>query len=364
MEISTDKLIGYIGTYTQGGSEGIYGFTLDTESGSIENISVAARLENPTYIAIDKNNKYLYSVVKAPNEKNLESNGVSAYTLNSSTGELKLLNYETLEGKSPCHVSIDKNSRYVFSANYHEGTLSVFPITDAGSVAMPSDIIRHTGSGPNKERQEAPHVHFASLSPDEKYLFAVDLGTDRIEAYDFDFEKGKLHHNLNLSISLKPGCGPRHLVFHPNGKFIYVITELSSEVVVLEYNPQDFNVKEIEYISTLPMDFNGDNTGAAIHISKDGRYLYTSNRGHNSIAVFSVDGETGKLQPISHNSTLGDGPRDFNIDPTGRFLIAANQNTSNIVTYSINEETGTLKHIGESINIPNPVCVKFINLQE
>lgn len=362
MEININKIIGYIGTYTQGDSEGIYGFTLDTESGSIENINVAAKLENPTYISIDKNNKYLFSVVKSPDEKNLESNGISAYFLNSSTGELKLINYETLEGKSPCHVSIDKNNRYVFSANYHEGTLSIFPIIDAGSVAMPSDIIKHSGSGPNKERQEAPHVHFVSLSPDEKYLFAVDLGTDRIEAYDFDFEKGKLHHNSNLSISLKPGCGPRHLVFHPNGKFIYVITELSSEVVVLEYNPQDFNVKEIEYISTLPNDFNEENTGAAIHISSDGRYLYTSNRGHNSIAVFSVDEETGKLQLISHHSTLGDGPRDFNIDPTGRFLIAANQNTSNIVTYCINSEAGILKHIGESIEIPNPVCVKFINM--
>lgn len=362
MEINNTKLKGYIGTYTQGKSEGIYSFILNTDAGLIENIELAAKLENPTYLAIDKENRFIYSVVKSPDENMLESNGVASYSINQEDSNLKLLNYETLEGKSPCYVSTDKNNSYLFSANYHEGTLAVFPITDVGSIAMPSDIVEHSGSGPNKERQDAPHVHYASLSPGEKHVFAVDLGTDRIEVYEFDFEKGKLSHNPNFSISLKPGCGPRHLTFHPNGKYIYVITELSSEIAVLEYSAENYSLKELQYVSTLPQDFKGENTGAAIHLSPDGKFLYASNRGHNSIAVFSVDESTGSLQFISHYFTKGDGPRDFNIDPYGKFLIAANQNSSNIVLYSINKDQGTLTQLGEPIEVPNPVCIKFLNI--
>ncbi len=362
MEINDSIIRGYIGTYTQGESEGIYTFQLDLSKGTIEEIQVAAKLQNPTYLTIDKENKYLYSVVKSPSEQDLESNGVAAFNLNEDDGSLKLINYETLEGKSPCYLSLDKEKRYLLSANYHEGTLAVFPILDAGSIAIPTEIIRHTGFGPNKERQEAPHIHYAALSPDERVVFTVDLGTDRIEAYDLNFKSGKLQHIPNLSLSFAPGSGPRHLAFHPKGRYIYAITELSSQLVVIEYDRDEYSIEALEYISNLPEDFKGENTGAAIRITKDGRFLYASNRGHNSIAAYRILEEGRNLSLIGYYSTLGDGPRDFNIDPTGKFLIASNQNTSSIVLFSINQEDGSLKTISDPIKVPNPVSVEFTHL--
>lgn len=361
MDNNNSIIRGYIGTYTLGESKGIYTFTLDLSSGTIQDIALGAELQNPTYTVIDKENKYLYSVIKSPEEKDLESNGVAAFSIDDSTGRLKLINYETLTGKSPCHVNLDKNKRYLFSANYHEGTVAIFPITDEGSIAIPTEVVKHTGSGPNKERQEAPHVHFTALSPDEKFLLAVDLGTDRIEAYDFNFQSGKLQHNPSLSTILPGGSGPRHLAFHPNGRYFYVITELSSEVVLLDYNREEYSIKALQTISTLPDNFTRENTGAAIRITPDGRFLYASNRGANSLAAFAINQESGELSLIDFYDTLGDGPRDFNIDPTGKFIIAANEKSSSIVVYSIDQEKGSLKVISDPIEVPNPVSIAFLN---
>ncbi len=360
MDNNNSIIRGYIGTYTHGESKGIYTFTFDTNSGTIFDIVLGAELQNPTYTVIDDENKYLYSVIKSPEEQDLESNGVAAFSIDEDTGRLSLINYETLNGKSPCHVSLDKNKKYLFAANYHEGTIAIFPITDVGSIAIPTEIVRHTGSGPNKKRQEAPHVHFAALSPDEKFLFAVDLGTDRIEAYDFNFESGKLQHNPTLSLSLPEGSGPRHLAFHPNGRFTYVITELSSKILLLDYNSNDYSIKIIQSISALPETFEGENTGAAIRITPDGRFIYSSNRGHNSLAAFSINQENGELSLVGFYDTLGDGPRDFNIDPTGKFIIAANEKSSSLVVYSIDQADGSLKTISDPIEVPNPVSIEFL----
>ena len=364
MDNNNSIIRGYIGTYTYGKSKGIYTFIFDLNSGAIQDIALGAELQNPTYTVIDNENKYLYSVIKSPEEKDLESNGVAAFAINSDNGRLSLINFETLIGKSPCHVSLDKNSKYLFSANYHEGTVAIFPITDAGSIAIPTEVVKHTGSGPNKERQEAPHVHFTALSPDERFLLAVDLGTDRIEAYDFNFQSGKLQHNPSLSISLPGGSGPRHLAFHPNGRYIYVLTELSCEVVLLDYDSEKYSINSLQTISSLPENFKGENTGAAIRITPDGRFLYASNRGDNSLAAFSINQENGELSLIGFYSTLGDGPRDFNIDPTGKFIIAANEKSSSVVVYSIDQENGSLKTISDPIDIPNPVSVEFLHLIE
>ncbi|GIM30226.1 hypothetical protein CPJCM30710_28920 [Clostridium polyendosporum] len=353
MSKKVPKLTAYVGTYTNGKSEGIYSFSLDTTSGNIDEVKLAAKLENPTYLSINKNNQYLYSVIKVG-----EAGGVAAFSINNLTKSLELLNYQVSDGKPPCHVSLDSKNNYVFSANYHKGNVEVFLINKDGSINAASSTITHEGSGPNKARQEKAHVHYVDLTPDEKYLCTVDLGIDKLVIY-------KLNNGTLLKLndlSLKPESGPRHMDFHPNGRFAYIITELSSEVIALEYSPSECNFKELQYISTLPDRYNNENLGGAIHISPDGRYLYASNRGHDSIAVFSIDNLSGKLKLISHNSTEGLYPRDFSIDPTGKFLVVVNQNSNNIVPFLIDRTTGKLTQINSSVFIPNPVCVKFFHI--
>lgn len=347
------KFIAYVGTYTKGQSKGIYKVTVDKENKRLEEAKLAAELENPTYLTISSDNKYLYSVMKKD-----DMGGVAAYSINPSTGDLKLINYELSKGSSPCHVNLDKSNKFLFSANYHRGIVEVYPIGENGEVKPPSSVMQHEGSGPNKKRQEKAHVHYSSLTPDQKYLCAIDLGIDKVVVYDFN--SGSVEENEKFSIKFKPGSGPRHMEFHPSERFAYVITELSSEVAAFEYSPEK-GFKEIEYVSTLPRDFKEENSASAIHISSDGKYLYAGNRGHDSIAIFSIDSYTGKLELISHMSTEGSFPRDFEISPTEDFILAANQNSSNVLVFDIDKNTGNLTKGWNEIIVPNPVCIKFLN---
>lgn len=342
---------GYIGTYTKGDSEGIYSFTLDTDEGAIVDVKVAARLENPTYLTISANNRHLYSVVKEG-----ELGGVTAFSINDN-GELTVINSQLLEGSPPCHVSVDTKNNYVFSTNYHKGSVESYLLNkEDGSVQTAVSIIKHEGSGPDP-RQEKAHTHYAGLTPDEKYLAVVELGIDALITYKVS-ENGSLE-KVNLQ-PLKAGSGPRHLAFHPNGKYAYIMTEFSSEVIVLNYHPESGHFTEIQYISTLPEDFKENNQGSAIHISADGRFVYAGNRGHNSIALFQVNQESGELSFVERTSTEGDWPRDFVIDPSEKFIVASNQESSNIVLYSRDESTGRLTLLQSDIKVPHPVCVKFI----
>ncbi|MCM0646881.1 lactonase family protein [Clostridium swellfunianum] len=345
------KFKAYVGTYTNGESKGIYSFILDTSSQKLDNIRLEAELGNPTYLTITSDNKYLYSVVKSG-----VAGGVSAYKIGDE--KLCLLNSQLSEGSSPCHVSLTRTNDYLFSANYHKGEVAAYPLDKGGTVAEICSLFIHGGSGPNKARQEKAHAHYAALAPDEKYLCVIDLGIDKLVVYSFNSNKLEKHKE----ISFKPGCGPRHMAFHPNGKFAYVLTELSAEVAVLNYSKTDGTFEILEYISSLPTNFMGENTGSAIHVSQDGNYLYTSNRGHDSIAVFKISQETGKLEVVQHISTEGSGPRDFALTPDGNFLIAANQNSSNLVPFSIDKSTGKLSRVGDIVSLPNPVCIKFISL--
>ncbi|WP_163183616.1 lactonase family protein [Neobacillus sedimentimangrovi] len=346
------KYIGYIGTYTKGDSKGIYSFTLNTKEGKIENIEVAAELFNPTYLAISKDNRYLYSVVKDG-----EEGGLKAFSIGEN-GKLTAINSQVSAGAPPCHVSIDSQNKYVFSGNYHRGTVESHLLHQDGSLLPAASIIQHEGSGPDP-RQEKAHTHYAGLTPDEKYVVVVELGIDALITYkineDGTLTKVKLH-------PLKAGSGPRHLTFHPNGKFAYIMTEFSSEVIVLTYNPENGHFTEKQYISTLPADFKENNQGSAIHISSDGRFVYAGNRGHNSIAVFSVNGTTGELTFVEHTSTEGDWPRDFSLDPSEKFIVASNQESSNLVLFARDEFSGRLSLIQSDITVPHPVCVKFLHV--
>jgi 6-phosphogluconolactonase len=330
---------GFIGTYTKGESEGIYSFTLDTDERTIVDVTISS------------NNSYLYSVVK---EGGL--GGLAAFSINDN-GALTSINSQFSEGPSPCHVSVDTRNNYVFSANYHKGTVESYLISpEDGSIQTVSSIIQHEGSGPDP-RQEKPHTHYAGLTPDEKYLTAVELGIDALITYNVN-DNGTLE-KANL-LPIKAGSGPRHLAFHPNGKYAYIMTEFSSEVIVLTYHPENGQFTEKQYISTLPEDFNENNQGSAIHISADGRFVYAGNRGHNSIAVFHVNEETGELDFVEHTSTEGDWPRDFEIDPSGKFIVASNQESGNLVLFARNENTGKLTLLQSDIKVPYPVCVKFL----
>lgn len=282
--LKSQLFTGYIGTYTKGESEGIYSFTWNPQEKSISIDKVAANLEDPTYLTVNEDESFLYAVMKEA-----KSGGVASYKINSDTSELTLINSQLLAGASPCHVSLANNHHRLVTANYGKGTVESYFVDNNGSIQPPASIVNHKGSGPNKQRQEGPHVHYAGFSPDEKYVVVVDLGNDTVKTYhDLD---GILQEASNLAV--KAGSGPRHLTFHPNGKYAYVMTELSSEVIVLEYHEDSGGFTELDYISTIPADFTENNQGSAIHISADGGFVYATNRGHNSIAIFSVDQMSG-----------------------------------------------------------------------
>ncbi|WP_102272992.1 lactonase family protein [Cytobacillus massiliigabonensis] len=346
--MESTKLIGYIGTYTKSESEGIYVFSLNTETGKITDIKLAAKLDNPTYLAISSDNQFVYSVVKEG-----EAGGVASFKI--LDGDLKMLNKQMADGAPPCHVSIDLKTSAIFSANYHKGTVESFLVDNKdGSILPPSSVIKHQSQGGDK----IPHTHYAAPTPDEKYIITVDLGLDQMIIYDIN--EGILKEKN--SVSVKPGSGPRHLVFHPNGNYVYIMTEFSSEVIVFTYESNTATLTHVQTISTIPGDFQENNQGSAIHISSDGRYIYAGNRGHNSIAVFGVIPESGELEFIEHASTEGNWPRDFALDPTENFIVASNQNSHNLVLFSRDKITGKLTLLQSDISVPEPVCVKFLNI--
>lgn len=348
------NIIGYIGTYTGGDSKGIYRFSFDTEAGVVGDVWPVAELENPTYLTISRDNKHLYSVGKLG-----EEGGVFSYLLDKHSGDLRPINHKVFNGSSPCHINLTEDGKYLVTANYHKGSVDVFPIGGDGSIEERSYSVIHAGSGPNKERQEKPHTHFAAISPDNRKLCVIDLGIDKFAVYDFI--EGTLRGNNELSLHVTPGCGPRHMDFHPNKRFAYIITELSNEIIVLEHAANDRAVV-VQQILTLPEGYREESLGSAIRISSDGNYLYASNRGHDSIAVFKVDSGTGKLELVEHVPTGGEHPRDFNFDPTENFILVANKNTDNIIVFKRDKATGRLTKTSERMKVPSPVCIKFMHM--
>lgn len=344
-----DQIKGYIGTYTKGYSKGIYSFILDRENGRLLDPAVAAETGSPTYLSVSGDGRQLYSVVKAG-----MSGGITAYQIDAE-GRLKETGEQISAGASPCYVSIDPEGQYILSANYHRATVDLYEAAPTGIGAL-LDMDQHSGSGADPERQEGPHVHFADFTPDRNYVVAIDLGTDQLTTYRID--GGKLIRAAVLELA--PGTGPRHLVFHPSAPFAYVISELSSEVIVLHYEAETGRFDPVQKVSALPEDFSGHSQGGAVKISPDGHFVYASNRGADTLAVFETGQNPGKVSLVEHVPTDGEWPRDFEIDPTGRFLVAANQNSGNLVLFHRNRETGRLTPAGSEIFVPDPVCIKFL----
>ncbi|WP_066192675.1 lactonase family protein [Gracilibacillus timonensis] len=342
------KYIGYIGSYTKKESEGVYKFILDTEKKQLSGVEVAASLDNPTYVTISKDNQNLYAVAKEGDQ-----GGVTAFEIADDQGSLRPLNSQVTPGSAPCHVSVDSQNQLVVAANYHTQLVEAFATNSDGSLQAPTSA-KHEGNGPH-ERQEKPHLHFAGYTPDERFVVVVDLGTDTITTYQP--QDGSLEE-VNV-LKTKPGSGPRHIAFHPNREYAYVMTELSNEVIVLKYDQQDGRFEEWQYISTLPEDFTENSQGSAVHLSSDGRFVYAGNRGHNSIAVYRVlDDFT--VEFIEWTDTEGDWPRDFVLDPSEQFIVASNQESGTIVLFERDPEAGTLTLVQKDVAAPEAVCLKFL----
>lgn len=347
----------FVGTYTSGNSKGIYVYDFDASTGKAKWINNTDSASNPSFLTIAPNGKYIYAV----NEISRKQAGmVAAYSFDALTGKLRLINQQSSGSENPCHISITKDGKWLAVANYTGGSLASFPINADGSVAPYAQHIIHTGKGLDTIRQDRPHVHSVFFSLDEKFLLAPDLGTDKINVYAFNPSQPKpLTPAPTPFISSIPGTGPRHLCFSPNGKNLYVIEEMGGAVSLYAY--ADGKAKPKQHIATHPADYKGQPGSADIHISPDGKFLYASNRGkENNIAIFSIDAISGNLTAIGYESSRGEGPRNFNIDPTGNYLLVANQLTSNVEIFKRDLVTGLLKHTGTTLQIANPVCLKFL----
>ncbi|MDT5120901.1 MAG: 6-phosphogluconolactonase [Acidobacteriota bacterium] len=354
------QLLVYVGTYTSGNSEGIYLYRLDLSSGALSQVGTTKDVVNPSYLALDARRRYLYAVNEVDEFAGRKSGAISAFAVDQQTGALRFLNQQPSLGGSPCYVSLDKSEKFVLVANYVGGNVSVFPVRSDGSLGEAADMKQDQGSGVNKERQEGPHAHCILPDQSGRHVYACDLGTDRIMIYRFDSQAGKLTPNEQPWVQVTAGAGPRHLTFHPGGKYAYVMNELNSTVTAFAHDSAQGTLKELPSISALPEDFKGQNTGADIHLSPDGKFLYCSNRGHDSIAAFGVDAASSRLSFIAHTPTGGKTPRNFAIDPTGNFLLVANQNSDTIVIFRRDAQTGKLQPTGNVAEVPSPVCLKLI----
>ena len=354
----SDEVTLYVGTYTSGKSEGIYVCRFDRNGPALRRVS-SIKSVNPSFLTIDRSKRYLYAVNEVGEYLGKPGGGVSAFAINRENGNLRLLNEQATQGADPCYVSVDSRKRSLLVANYTGGNVTVLPIRTDGKLGMVSDVEQHEGSGP-KEQQKGPHAHCVILDRKERYAFASDLGTDKVMIYNFDRATGKLTAAKQPFAELKAGAGPRHLTFHPSGKYLYVINELDSTITTFGYDERNGTLTMIETVPTVPSEFTGVSYCADVHVSASGRFLYGSNRGHNSIVVFKIDQKTGKLKWVQHHSTEGDWPRNFAIDPSGQFLLVANQRSDNIVFFLIDERTGQLRDIGQTNEIPSPVCLRFV----
>jgi 6-phosphogluconolactonase len=355
------QYIAYVGTYTsKTDSKGIYAYRFDSEKGQLTAIGVAAETTDPSFLAVHPNGKYLYAVNEIGNFNGGTSGAVSAFAIDAKTGALKFLNQVPTRGAGPCYVSLDKNGEFVLVANYDSGSIASFPVQSDGSLGTTSGFVQHSGSGPDKERQEGPHAHWIGTSPDNRFALAVDLGLDQVIVYGFDSSKGVFTPMLSGFAKVKPGAGPRHLAFHPDGKFAYVLSEVESSVTVFSYQPKTGTLISLQTISALPKDFSGHKEAAEIAVHPSGKFLYTSNRGHDSIAVFAIDEKKGTLKSLGQVLTGGKTPRHFAIDPTGAYLLAENQESNNIVVFHIDPATGSLTPTGQTIEVPSPVCITFV----
>src|ERR1043165_4981634 len=358
------ELLVYVGTYTSGKSEGIYLYRFNLTSGELTRAGTTKGVVNPSFLTLAPNRRYLYAVNEVDDFAGRKSGAVSAFAVDQKTGELRLLNQQASLGANPCYVEVDASGKFVLIANYSGGNVAVFPIHSDGSLGESADTKQYQGSSVNRERQEGPHAHCIRLDPTNRVAYSCDLGTDKIMIFRFDARSGKLLQGEPPWVQVKPGAGPRHLAFHQSGRYVFTLNEMHSTVTAFARDPEKGTLRELQTVATLPKDFGGANTGADIHVSPTGRFLYSSNRGHDSIAIFKIDPRNGELTAIGHEPTRGMTPRNFAIDPSGAFLLVANQKSGNIVGFRLDQRTGRLSATGHVVQVPSPVCLKITKIVE
>jgi 6-phosphogluconolactonase len=349
----------YVGTYTGPNSKGIYVYRFDASTGRVTPVGLAAEIPSPSFLAAHPSGKYVYAVNELNNFEGKRGGSVTAFAVDSSTGKLTLINRVSSRGSGPCHLSVDKTGKLLAVANYGSGSDAGFPINNDGSLGEATSFNQHSGSSVDSKRQQGPHAHCAVFSPDNRFLAVADLGLDKVFISRVGSD-GKLHPNDPPFGTVKPGSGPRHFAFHPNEKWGYVINEMASTITAFDWNAKSGALKEIGTVSALPADFKGQSTTAEIELHPNGKFVYGSNRGHDSIAVFAINQKTGALTLVEHVLTGGKEPRGFKIDPTGKYLVAGNQNSGNFVVFAIDTKTGKLKSTGQTIEVGAPVSFIFV----
>lgn len=355
----------YVGTFTNlkdGGhrSEGIYIFRLNGTESKLYPVGAVRGLLSPSFLALHPTGRYLYAVNEVKQFEGKIGGAISAFAIDRKTGGLTPLNRQFSRGADPCYVSVDKEGRWLLASNYSGGNAIVYPILPDGSLGKETAFVQHQGSGPNAVRQEAAHAHSIQMDPTNRFVLIADLGLDQVVVYRLDLQKGTLAPNNPPGAKLPPGSGPRHLVFHPNQSWMYVANELNSTVSVFACDLINGRFDLLQTLSTLPEGFSEENTVADIHLAHGGRWLFVSNRGHDSLASFAVDNLSGRLTALGHTPTGGQTPRNFNLDPSNNLLLAANQDSDSIVTFRLDAATGTLTRTGEVTAVPRPVCVVFL----
>jgi 6-phosphogluconolactonase len=352
----------YVGTYTtKQTSKGIYAFRFDASTGKLTPTGLAAESADPSFVVVHPNGKYLYAVNELANFNGFQAGAVSSFAIDSKTGTLKALNQVSTHGPGPCFISLDKTGAYVLVANYDGGSLATFRIQDDGSLSLMVGFVQHSGSSVDKQRQEGPHAHWIGTSPDNHFALAADLGLDDVMIYHFNADTGLLTPNNPPYAKVEPGSGPRHLAFAANGKFVYVLNEMTTTVTAFSYQPKNASLTSLQTVTTLPKDYSGVKEAAEIAVHPSGKFFYASNRGSaNSITAFAIHPSKGTLTQVGYVSTQGKTPRGFVIDPTGSFLLAANQDSGSIVVFRIDAATGMLSPAGQTAEVSAPVSLAFV----
>lgn len=350
----------YVGTYTDKESKGIYAYRFDPGSGESEAVGLAATTENPSFLAVDSNHKFLYAVNETENFGEGHTGAVSTFAVDRTTGKLTLLQQVPSLGADPAHLSLDGTGRYLLVANYTSGNIASFPVKTDGTLGPRASFVQHSGASVNKERQTGPHAHEIASTADNRFVLVPDLGLDELLVYRFDAKSGSLTPNSPPFAKTSPGSGPRHFAIAPSSKFVYLVNEMSSTITVFSYDAASGQLHEQQTISTLPESFKGENTTAEIEVDAKGKFLYVSNRGDDSIALFAIGPHDGKLTFVERVRTGGKTPRHFTLDPTGKWLFAANQDSNSINLFRVDPDTGRLTATSHTLQVDSPVSVVFV----
>lgn len=359
---SGSKEVLYVGTFSDRGSQGIYVFQFDRAQGKLTELQTVTGKESPSFLEVHPNGEYLYAVYREGMTDEDKNGTVAAYRIDRSTGKLTMINEQSSEGSGPCHVSLDPQGKLAYVSNYGGGNLAVFPVHQDGSLGKASDVVQHQGGSVNPDRQQAPHMHSIIPAQNGKFIYASDLGIDKIMVYEVDHQKGKLSAAKSPFVENTPGAGPRHFALHPNGNFAFSAEELSSTIASFRVDQATGALSQVDRVNMLPENFTGNNSAADIHVSPDGRFVYASNRGHDSLVIYSIDPASGKLTFVGHEDTRGGHPRNFCIDHQGAYVFVANRDGDHVVVFKRDANTGKLTYTGEEARVPAAVCIQQLEL--